>query len=40
VNACDRDAEPATGARNPAGNFTAIGDQDFLEHCRYPLVTS
>jgi hypothetical protein len=36
VNACDRDAEPVAGARDPAGYFTAIGDQDFLEHYGYP----
>jgi hypothetical protein len=29
------------GARDPAGNFTAIGDQDFLEHETIsPVITS
>jgi hypothetical protein len=40
VDAGTRNSQSMTGSRNAAGDFTAIGDQDFLEHRAFSSVVT
>ncbi len=40
VDTRDRNSQPVTGSRDAAGDFTAIGDQNFLEHLEISSVVT